>query len=155
LPGLPRFAVAGIHRNAALLAVAFLGIHVGTLLFHPYAQLAVLDLVIPFGGGYRPIWLGLGTIAADLLVALVITSLVRRRLGMRAWRAVHWTAYAAWPVALLHALGRGSDAGALWLRALAATCALAVGAAVTWRWTDGFTERAPVRVPARTVRSPR
>ena len=100
--GLPRFAVALVHRNAALLSVAFLAMHVTTLLFDPYAQLTLVDLVLPFAGTYRPFWLGLGTLALDLVAALVVTSLLRQRLGRRSWKAVHWLAYAAWPVALLH-----------------------------------------------------
>src|SRR5207244_8231070 len=84
--GLPRFAVAAVHRNAALLAVSLLAIHVTTLLFDPYAQLKLVDLALPFVGAYRPFWLGLGTLALDLVVALVATSLLRARLGVRAWR---------------------------------------------------------------------
>jgi methionine sulfoxide reductase heme-binding subunit len=140
LPGLPRFAVAGVHRSASLLAVALLVVHVTTLLFDPYAQLRLLDVVVPFAGSYRPLWLGLGTAACDLLLALVATSLLRHRLGLRAWRAVHWVAYAAWPLALLHGLGTGTDAGTGWLRGLAAACALTVVAALAWRCSDTFTE---------------
>ena len=61
---------------------------------------ASLNAVVPFQTDYRPLWLGLGTVASDLLVALALTSLVRRRLGYRAWRGLHWLAYACWPVAL-------------------------------------------------------
>lgn len=146
--GLPRFAVTVVHRNASLLAVGLLAVHVTSLLFDPYAQLRLVDLVLPFGGAYRPLWLGLGTLASDLILALVVTSLLRHRLGVRAWRAVHWTAYAAWPVALLHGLGNGSDNGFLWFRAIAAACAAAALAAVVWRATAGFVEASRLRVPA-------
>ena len=115
MPGLPRFAVAAVHRNASLLAVTFLGIHVVTLLADPFAQLRLVDLVLPFAGAYRPFWLGL-----------------------RAWRAVHWLAYAAWPVALLHSLGTGTDAGQLWMLGLAAASAAAVLAAIVWRCSPSF-----------------
>jgi len=145
LPGLPRFAVAALHRNVSLAAVAFLALHMLTLLGDPYAQLRLVDLVVPFQGAYRPLWLGLGTLAADLVLALVVTSLLRRRLGQRAWRAVHWLAYAAWPVALWHALGTGTDSGTAWLRAVAAGCVLAVVAAVIWRAGAGFAETGPAR----------
>src|SRR5205823_9506289 len=140
LAGLPRFAVAGLHRSASLLVVALLAVHVTTLLFDPYAMLKPLDLVVPFTAAYRPLWVGLGTVGLNLIAALVITSLLRHRIGLRGWRAVHWAAYAAWPAALLHALGSGTDAGALWLRAMAAVCVLAVGAAVAWRCSAGFAE---------------
>jgi methionine sulfoxide reductase heme-binding subunit len=141
LPGLPRFAVAALHRSASLLAVVFLAVHVGALLLDPYAQLKLVDLVLPFVGTYRPLWLGLGTLGLDLIGALVVTSLLRHRLGRRSWKAVHWLAYACWPVALLHGLGTGTDAGSLWLRATAAVCSAAVLAAVVWRASDGFGRR--------------
>src|SRR5205823_2357978 len=143
--GLPRFGVTAVHRNASLVALALLAVHVLTLLFDPYAQLRLVDLVVPFGGTYRPLWLGFGTLALDLVVALVVTSLLRHRLGLRSWRAVHWLAYAAWPVAFLHGLGTGTDAGQLWLRAIAFTCAGAVLVAVCWRFSARFTETAAVR----------
>jgi sulfoxide reductase heme-binding subunit YedZ len=145
---LPRFAVNLLHRNAALLAVSFLAVHIVTLLFDPYAQVRLVDLVLPFAGAYRPFWLGLGTIALDLIVALIATSLLRRRLGVRAWRAVHWLAYLCWPVALMHGLGTGTDNGTWWLWATSLTCAVAVLAAVVWRLSAGF-ERFPSRAPRR------
>lgn len=131
--GLPRFGVAQVHRDASLLAVAFVLVHVISLFFDVYAQLELFDLVVPFGATYRPMWTGLGTLAVDLLIALVVTSLLRRRLGLRAWRATHWLAYACWPVAFLHALGTGTDAGTWWLRTIAGACLVAVVAAVTRR----------------------
>lgn len=143
--GLPRFAVAQVHRNAALLAVSLLAIHVGTLLFDPYAQLRLVDLVLPFAGAYRPFWLGLGTLGVDLLIALTVTSLLRQRIGLRAWRAVHWLAYAAWPIAWLHGIGTGSDNGQLWLQIVAGVCLAAVLSAIGWRLSDGFAERVTAR----------
>jgi methionine sulfoxide reductase heme-binding subunit len=131
--GAPRFAVAAVHRNAGLVATVLLLVHVTTLLFDPYAQLKLVDLVLPFDGTYRPLWLGLGTVAFDLLLAVVVTSLLRTRIGLRGWRAVHWFGYAAWPVALLHALGIGSDSAQWWLRAVAAACFVIVAGAVAMR----------------------
>jgi sulfoxide reductase heme-binding subunit YedZ len=161
--GLPRFAVSLVHRNAALLAVVMLAIHMVSLLFDPYAQLRLVDLVLPFGGSYRPLWLGLGTLAADLVVAVVVTSLLRHRLGSRTWRLVHWLTYAAWPAALWHGLGTGTDSAELWLRLVAGVCAASVVAAVVWRRSSGFSggdriprrraaDRAPSVAP-RTVHS--
>ncbi|MFI5930865.1 ferric reductase-like transmembrane domain-containing protein [Actinoplanes sp. NPDC051494] len=150
--GLPRFAVNLLHRNAALLAVVFLAGHVLSLYFDPYAQLRFFDLFVPFGGAYRPFWLGLGTVGLDLIVALVVTSLLRRRLGARAWRAVHWLAYLCWPVAVLHGLQTGSDGGTWWLRTVTAACAALVIAAVVWRLTPAFA-RFPGRAPRRQPRS--
>jgi DMSO/TMAO reductase YedYZ heme-binding membrane subunit len=130
---LPRFAVSGLHRNVTLLAFAFVVVHVVTTILDGYTPIGLKDAVIPFAASYRPFWLGLGAVAFDLLLALIVTSLLRNRLGFRAWKAVHWLAYASWPVALVHALGTGSDARSSWLVALAVVCTLAVVSAVLWR----------------------
>jgi sulfoxide reductase heme-binding subunit YedZ len=150
--GLPRFAVSLLHRNAALLAVILLTGHVLSLYFDPYAQLRYFDLVVPFLGEYRPFWLGLGTLAFDLILALIVTSLLRHRLGLRAWRVVHWLAYLCWPIALLHGWQTGTDAASWWLRTVLVSCAALVVAAVAWRVTPSF-GRFPARAPRR-VRIP-
>ncbi|MEV6609498.1 ferric reductase-like transmembrane domain-containing protein [Kutzneria sp. NPDC051319] len=134
LAGLPRFAVATVHRNASLIGLGLVLTHVLTLLFDSYANLNPIDLLVPFVGSYRSFWLGLGTLAFDLLLIVLITSLNRARLGLRAWRAVHWTGYAIWPIALAHGLGTGTDATQLWMGVLAVGCATAVATAATWRF---------------------
>lgn len=139
--GLPKFAVIAVHRTASLLALVFLAIHIVTMLFDPYAPLRLMDVLLPFVGPYRPFWLGLGTIGAELLVALVITSLLRHRIGLRAWRFVHWLAYAAWPVAIVHAVGTGTDNGRVWLWLIVAGCGALVGSCVWWRLSTGFRPR--------------
>ncbi len=145
--GLPRFAVALVHRNAALLAVVTLVIHVTTLMLDAYAKVRVTDLLVPFVGSHRPFWQGLGTVGLELIAALVVTSLLRTRLPERIWRGVHWLAYAAWPVAFFHAIGNGTDAGTAWMRAIAAGSVLAVGAAVGWRLAPHFAEHSKLRRP--------
>ncbi len=147
--GLDRFGVADLHRTASLAGVGLVAVHLGTLLFDPYAQLRLVDLVVPFIGSFKPIWQGLGTLAVDLLVVLVATSLLRHRVGPKVFRAVHWTAYALWPIALLHGLGNGTDAATVWFRAVAVACAVAVAAALGWRVSAGFGERGMRRVPRR------
>src|SRR5580692_5726059 len=86
-PGLPRFVTVGLHRNASLLALAFTAVHVITAVADTYAHIGVLDVFIPFVSSYRPLWLGLGAVASDLLIALVLTSLLRTRMSYPAWRA--------------------------------------------------------------------
>ena len=86
--------------------------------------------MVPFGSYYRTFWLGLGTIAFELLIAIVATSLLRSRLGARAWRAVHWLAYASWPMAVAHGIGTGTDGTALWMLVIDVLCVGAVGAAL-------------------------
>lgn len=130
---LPRFLVSGLHRNVTLLAVAFVVAHVITTVADKFAPIGYQDALLPFLSSYRPLWLGLGAVAFDLLLALIATSLLRTRIGLKAWRAVHWLAYASWPVALVHSLGTGSDARAGWLAVLGVVCTVAVVLAVLWR----------------------
>lgn len=129
--GLPRLAVAAVHRSIALLAVVFVTVHVITLFFDPYAQLNLLDVLLPFTAGYRPLWTGLGTIALDLMLALVVTSLLRDRLRLGVWRAVHRAAYALWPIAVLHGFTAGTDGRSAWLVAIDGGCLLTVCVALT------------------------
>ena len=146
LAALPRFAVADVHRVAALAGTLLIALHLGLLFFDPYAQLRLLDFVIPFLGAYRPLWLGLGTLAFDVLVVVIVSSLLRHRLGLRTFRVVHWVTYALWPLALAHALGNGTDAGHTWFLAFAACCGLTVAAALTWRLRADFVEYSDKRI---------
>ena len=136
----PRFVTAALHKNLSLLAAAFLGVHILTAGVDGFATIRWLDVVVPFGSAYRPFWLGLGAVAVDLMLALVVTSLLRRQLGHRAWRAVHWAAYACWPVALLHGLGTGSDTRLGWVVLVNLGCLATVTAAVAWRLSSGWRE---------------
>jgi len=130
---IPRFLVGGLHRNLALIAIVFVVVHVVTTVADGFAPIHLLDGLIPFRSPYRPIWLGLGTVAFDLLLALVVTSLARARLGLRLWRTVHWLAYASWPVAVVHSLGTGSDARLAWMALVGFGSCAAVVAAVVLR----------------------
>jgi predicted ferric reductase len=143
--GVGRFGVAELHRTASLVGVGLIAVHVGTLLFDPWAQLKLIDTVLPFMAGFRPFWQGLGTVAVDLLALITVSSLLRHRIGPRVFHALHWTAYALWPLAMLHALGTGTDAASSWFRALAALCGGAVVVALGWRTSAGFGERGMVR----------
>jgi sulfoxide reductase heme-binding subunit YedZ len=134
----PRFVVDAIHRNASLLAMAFLLVHILTSVLDSFAPVGLTDAIIPFAGSYRSFWLGLGAVSFDLLVAVTITSLLRQRIGLAAWRVVHWSVYASWPVALLHGLGTGSDVKATWLLAISIGCLLVVLAAVLTRALTGL-----------------
>lgn len=134
---LPRFAVAGVHRTVTLVAIVFVSLHVVTTVLDRYAPIGWKDAVVPFVSPYRPVWLGLGAVAFDLLLALVVTSLLRARIGQRIWRATHWLAYASWPIALVHSLGTGSDARSTWLPAVAVACVLAVGLTLGARLVSG------------------
>jgi predicted ferric reductase len=133
LPGLPRFVTLGLHRNLSLLAVAFVAIHVITALADSYVSISLAAAVIPFVSAYEPLWLGLGAVSFDLMAAVIVTSLLRRHIGRRAWRAVHWAAYASWPVAVAHGIGSSKDLQGGPFLVLAIACILAVAGALAWR----------------------
>lgn len=146
---LPRFAVADVHRFASLSATLLVVLHMALLFLDPYAQLRLVDFIVPFLGAYRPFWLGLGTLVFDLLAVVMVTSLLRHRLGVRVFRAVHWATYALWPVAIAHALGNGTDAGHAWFLLFAACCAVTVCGALVWRLHANYTEYAGTRTSGR------
>ena len=127
----PRFLVVGLHRNISLLALVFLTLHIATNVLDTYVTIGIQDAVVPFLSGYHRFWLGLGVIASDILIALVVTSLLRQRIGPRFWRVVHWAGYLCWPVALAHGLGIGTDHGKTWVICVTMGCiALVLAAAV-------------------------
>lgn len=145
--GLGRFGLNEVHRTAAMTGVGLIALHVVSLFLDPYAQLKLVDIMLPFLGSYRPFWLGLGTLAVDLLAVVTVVSLLRNTVGPRVFKAVHWLTYALWPVALLHALGNGTDAGSVWMKAVAVVCSVSVISAVTWRLLPSYAERGRDRVP--------
>lgn len=145
-PRVPRFLVDGLHRTVSLLVLLTVAIHILTAVLDPFAPISIADAFVPFAGRYRPFWLGLGALAFDLLLALVLTSVLRGRVGPRAWRAVHWAAYACWPVAFVHGLGTGSDIRGGWMLAVSLLCAAAVAIAVLTRIAGGWPENLGTRL---------
>lgn len=123
-PRLPvwRAVVQAVHRELPLVAVLLLAVHIGTAVADPHVGLTLVDVVVPFGAAWEPFWVGLGALAVDVLLVLVVTSLLRTRLDARVWHAVHVLAYALWPLAVGHALAVGTDAGEAPLRWVGAGC---------------------------------
>jgi sulfoxide reductase heme-binding subunit YedZ len=128
----PRFVTAELHRALSLFAVALLSLHVVTAIADPYVSIGWAATVLPFLSPYRTVAIGLGTLAVDLGGAVLLTSVLRHRLGFSSWRAVHWLAYQAWPAAFGHALSAGNDVHTVWVAATiwgsAAAAAVAVAA---------------------------
>jgi len=107
---LPRFVGQVLHRNLALWSIVLLVLHVTTAVVDTYVDIRWWQVVVPWiGSTYLPLWLGFGTVAFDLLVLVIVTSLVRARMRHRSWRLVHLLSYAAWGVAVAHGLGIGTD----------------------------------------------
>ena len=133
LPGLPRFAVTGLHRNVSLIAVVFVCLHVLTAVLDTYVSIPLTATVVPFASSYERLWLGFGAISLDLMIAMIVTSLLRGHLSHRLWRAVHWLAYLSWPVALAHSIGSSTDMQKGPLLDLAVACAILVAVGLSWR----------------------
>jgi predicted ferric reductase len=133
----PRFLSQAVHRNLSLFCLVLVGLHVVTTVADGYVPIGYLDAVIPFRTPYRPLWVGFGALAFDMLLAVAITSGLRRRIGTRIWRNVHWLAYVCWPIALLHGLGAGTDARLSLALAITGLCVVSVVGAIGWRLVTG------------------
>ena len=144
----PGSSPSGCTATCPCSTLTFVGLHVLTTVTDPYASISVVSVVVPFSSPYRRIWLGLGAVAFDLLLAVLVTSLLRVRIGARAWRLVHWAGYLCWPVAVIHGVGTGTDGAARWVLAVTAACALAVAAAGAWRLAVGWPAHAALRTGA-------
>jgi methionine sulfoxide reductase heme-binding subunit len=153
----PGFAQQEIHRRISIIAVVFLAIHVITSLLDTYVHIGWFAIVVPFTSPYSRFWVGLGTLALDLMVTVFISSLLRTRLDPGTWRGIHWLAYASWPIALVHTYGIGTDSTEHWVIALGGLCVLSVGLALVWRLRATATRReailgtSRVAPPARRV----
>lgn len=139
LPGLPRFGLVTLHRNVSLLSALLLVAHVVSAVVDSYVSIGWISVVLPFTSAWRPFQVALGTLALDLLVLIVATSLLRGRIPVRLWRGIHWTSYALWPLAFLHGLTAGTDLGSGWALAVALLCAGVAGAAAALAWTGRTT----------------
>ena len=129
----PGFAQQEIHRRLSMIAVVFVAIHVLTSVLDTYVNISWAAIVIPFTSSYGRLWVGVGAISLDLMIAVFVSSLLRARMRPQTWRAVHWLAYLSWPVALAHTFGLGTDAGESWVIALGAANVIAVALALAWR----------------------
>jgi sulfoxide reductase heme-binding subunit YedZ len=109
-------------------------VHVVTTVVDSFVPITVVDAFVPFAGEYKPFWLAMGTIGADLMLAVLITTAVRRRIGFQTWRSIHVLSYGCWATSVVHSVGIGSDArSAAWGVMIVAACIGAVGGALVQR----------------------
>ena len=148
----PRFAVAEVHRRIALMTMIFLAIHIAATVLDTYVHIGVLAAIIPFTSSYKTLWVALGSVAFDLLLAVTISSLIRQRLSHAAWRTIHWLSYLAWPIALVHVVFIGTDVRFGWMDLVVLGCIAVVGASIGWRlWAHPRPDGALTAVPKRTA----
>ena len=142
----PRFATQELHRNLSLLALVFLVVHIITTLADSFVHVGWWSWVVPGAAHYRTLWVALGTMAFDIIAVLIVTSLLRHRMNARLWRGIHYSAYAAWPLAFLHFLKTGTDAAhGRWGLYVDVACLLVIGVALTARWMTPDEPTGPVR----------
>jgi len=135
--GFSRLLVPDLHRRLSTTLIAVLVIHVVTALADTFVHIGWWAAVVPFVARYRRAFIGFGTLALDLLLLVVATSLVRHRLGFRPWKRIHWLAWAVLGLALVHGLGSGSDTRDAVILALYGALSLALVATSSARlWRD-------------------
>jgi len=137
----PRLVTGELHRRLALIATCFLALHIGTALLDSWVGLGWIGAVVPFFSKYRPAWVGLGVLAFDIVLAVMASSILRRQIGARLWRIVHWGTWMLWPIAVAHALGSGTDGAKGWGLAICLACIGSVGTALAWRVRWALTRR--------------
>ena len=130
----PHLAIENVHRFTGLLVGTFVTIHIVTIAIDSYLPFSLASLVVPFISSYRPAWVGLGIVAAELLIALAVTNRLRRRtISYRAWRRAHYLNFAVWGGATVHGLGSGTDRSTPWLLAIELVAIVSVLSLSGWR----------------------
>jgi len=132
--------VMGMHRWLSLGMVAFLVAHVATAVVETFVSIDLVSAFVPFTSGYERAWVGLGTLAVDLCVAIMVTSYLRLRMRERTWRWVHGLTYLMWPIAVLHGFMLGTADEPL-LRLTTLGCGIVGLLAVGWRAGSTFADR--------------
>jgi sulfoxide reductase heme-binding subunit YedZ len=125
--------VEGVHRWANLTFLVFLLIHSITILLDSFTHFGLKDVLVPFASAYRPLWLGLGIVAAELAIAVAASVWLRGFLGYRAWHVIHALTYVIVPLSLLHGLGTGTDTRTFWATSLYVLSFIFVFGVVIWR----------------------
>jgi methionine sulfoxide reductase heme-binding subunit len=135
--GLPRFVLVALHRNLSLISVVFIALHVATVIITDYVHLRVVDVFVPGIAPFNPVAAAFGTVATDLVLAIVLTSMLRSRLSRRVWFWVHWTSYLCWPISVVHAALNASFRGTTWWTLVVPLISLAaIIAALVYRRRD-------------------
>lgn len=119
---------ADLHRGLGGMAVVFTGLHVVGLLADSTVSFGLLDLLVPFVSSWRPGAVAWGVMAWWILLAVEMSSLLRRRLSTRVWRYVHVASFPLYVAATAHLLTAGTDAGSPWLLGVVWATMLAIAA---------------------------
>jgi sulfoxide reductase heme-binding subunit YedZ len=130
----PRFAIEDVHRFLGIMTGTFIVIHIAAIAIDAYLPFSLAALLIPLVSKYRAVWVALGIVAAELLVALAVANHYRDRgLAYKAWRKTHYLNFVVWTAATLHGLGSGTDRSAGWLLAVYVVAIASVVGLTAWR----------------------
>jgi sulfoxide reductase heme-binding subunit YedZ len=130
------------HEHLALAALVAIAVHGVTLLGDSWLRPGLVGIVVPFQISYRPLYTGIGVVAAYLIAALALSFYVRRRIGARTWRRLHRLTLGAYVLAVLHALGSGTDTALPGVRIALLASAGAIGALAVYRFSGRASPRA-------------
>lgn len=123
---LPRGALVDLHGWLSPLALALVLGHALVLLADSYIRFDLLDVIVPFASRYRPAAVGLGILAAYAAIVVHASFALRRRIGTKRWRRLHYLSFVAFVAAALHAILAGSDAARAWAIVICAIPAVMV-----------------------------
>jgi len=150
----PRLVTNELHGYVSLLALVFIAVHVSAVAVDPFTHFGLAAVLVPFASHYRPVWMSLGIVALYLLLAVWVSSRLRRRIGHRLWRRIPVLAFAVYGAATLHGLGTGSDTRTIWAAALYTGSVGLIGALLAVRLlapTGREARRRPVAAGAAAV----
>jgi methionine sulfoxide reductase heme-binding subunit len=121
------------HRFLSLLALGAVALHGLALMLDSTIRIRLGALLVPGLSPYRPLWTGLGVVAAELAALIVVSFPLRKRIGARAWRRLHWATYAVFATATVHGLAAGTDTSRPWALGLYLGAVGSVAFATAWR----------------------
>lgn len=126
-------AITDVHKTLAVAGLGALALHGVALVLDATVEVTPLALLVPGLVDYRTWWVGVGVVAGELMAIVTASFWVRKRIGTRVWRRLHWAAYAAFLLATGHGLMAGSDSDRPWAMAIYAGAAGAVALGTAWR----------------------
>ena len=121
------------HESATLVTLGLIVAHAGALLFDSYLRPGLVGITVPFTLAYRPLYTGIGIVAAWLAAILGLSFYARKRIGVRTWRSMHRFAIVAYVLALVHVVGSGTDVRSPWMLALLTGLTAPIAFAFTYR----------------------
>lgn len=144
-PRWPRFLTNDLHAYTTLVSLIFIAVHIATTIADPYIHFGLAGALVPFATGYRTWAMAMGIVATYLMLAIWISSQLRRQIGWRTWRALHYAVYAVYGLSVAHTIWAGEDAGAGWGLSITLASVAVVAGLTAFRVIGGTGARQPTR----------